>query len=77
LARLSLGNRRRIERLVFEDIPKLNHIFGALDIKKMRGYRDYYRIRIGSYRIGCKVEAENAIIFYRVKSRDEIYQVFP
>ena len=72
-----MGNRRRIERLVFEDIPKLNNIFGALDIKKMRGYRDYYRIRIGSHRIGCKVEAENAIIFYRVKSRDEIYQVFP
>jgi len=43
----------------------------------MRGYKDYYRIRVGNYRIGCKVDAENSIIFYRVKSRSDIYKVFP
>ncbi|CAD6490181.1 MAG: Toxin RelE3 [Candidatus Argoarchaeum ethanivorans] len=69
--------RERIEKLVFEEIPEFDNIFGTLDIKKMRGYRDYYRIRVGKYRIGCKVESENRIIFYRVKSRDDIYKVFP
>lgn len=77
LASLPLVYRERIEKLVFEEISELDDIFGALDIKKMRGYRDYYRIRVGNYRIGCKVEAENRIIFYRVKSRDAIYKVFP
>jgi len=77
LANLPSVYRERIEKLVFEEIPELNNIFGALDIQKMRGYRDYYRIRVGNYRIGCKVEAENRIIFYRVKSRDAIYKVFP
>jgi len=46
-------------------------------MKKMKGYRDYYRIRIGDYLIGCKVEKENKIIFYKVKSRSDIYKVFP
>ncbi|GAI76773.1 unnamed protein product, partial [marine sediment metagenome] len=39
LARIPLGYRKRIERLVFEEIPNLDNIFNALDIKKMRGYR--------------------------------------
>ena len=55
LANLPPVYRERIEKLVFEEIPELNNIVRALDIKEMRGYRDYYRIRVGDYRIGCKV----------------------
>jgi mRNA interferase RelE/StbE len=77
LAKLPPTYRERIEKLVFEEISELDNIFCVRDVKKMRGYRDYYRIRIGNYRIGCKVEAENRIVFYRVKSRDDIYKVFP
>jgi mRNA interferase RelE/StbE len=77
LASLPSDYREQIEKLVFEDIPQFDNIFGALDIKKMKGYKDYYRIRVGDYRIGCKLEKENRIIFYRVKSRSDIYKVFP
>jgi len=73
LANLPPVYRERIEKLVFEKIPKLDNISDARDIKKMRGYSDYYRIRVGDYRIGCKLEVENRIIFYRVKSRKDIY----
>ncbi len=77
LANLPPVYRERIEKLVFEEIPELDNIFDVGDIKKMRGYSDYYRIRVGDYRIGCKLEAENRVIFYRVKSRKDIYKVFP
>ncbi len=78
LANLPPTYRERIEKLVFEEIPGLDNIPNTLlDIKKMRGYSDYYRIRVGDYRIGCKLEAGNRIIFYRVKSREDIYKVFP
>jgi mRNA interferase RelE/StbE len=77
LATLASGYREQIEKLIFEDIPRFNSVFGVLGIKKMKGYKDYYRIRVGDYRIGCKVEKENKIIFYRVKSRSDIYKVFP
>lgn len=77
LAKLPKPYRQPIERLVFEEIPTLNDVFARLDIKKMKGYQDYYRIRVGDYRIGCRVEKGNEIVFYRVKSRADIYRVFP
>jgi mRNA interferase RelE/StbE len=52
-------------------------VFVKLDIKKMKGYQDYYRIRVGDYRIGRKVGKKSEITFYRIKSRADIYKVFP
>jgi len=77
LAKLPKHYREQIERLVFEEIPELNNMFATLDIKKMKGYQGYYRIRVGNYRIGFKVEQGNQIIFYRIKSRADIYKLFP
>ena len=77
LAKIKEPNRSRIEKLVFEKIPELDNLFTALDIKKIRGYSEYYRIRVGIYRIGCKLESGKRIIFYRVKSRNDIYKIFP
>jgi mRNA interferase RelE/StbE len=77
LAELPTIYRKKIERLVFEEIPSLKDITGKLGIKKMQGYENYYRIRIGSYRIGCEIQAGSKIIFYRVKNRKDIYKVFP
>jgi len=77
LAALPGRYRERIERLVFDEIPASDTLFQDFDIHKMRGFDNYYRIRIGQYRIGCKVISDNGIIFYRVKSRSEIYRVFP
>ena len=76
LAKLPSDYRRKVERIIFEDIPESNNIFQVLDVRKMRGYKDYYRIRMGDYRIGCNIEASK-IGFYRIKSRDDIYRVFP
>jgi len=77
LAALPKRYRSRIERLVFDEIPASGNIFSDFDVGKMNGYEQYYRIRIGQYRIGCKITDDNTIIFYRVKSREEIYRSFP
>lgn len=77
LAALPGRSRLRIERLVFDQIPASENIFHDFDIQKMRGYDKYYRIRTGQYRIGCTISSDGEIIFYRVKSREEIYRVFP
>jgi len=47
LTKLPLDYRKKVERIVFEDIPKSDNVFEVLDIKKMRGYKNYYRIRMG------------------------------
>ena len=77
LAKLPSRYKEKIEKLVFDEIPNLENIFNFIDIKRMRGYRNYYRIRVGNYRIGCKIEKDKRVIFYRVKSRKDIYRVFP
>lgn len=77
LASLPPNYRERVEKLVFEKIPKTNNDLSVLDIKKMSGYKNYYRIRVGKYRVGCKVENSNKITFYRVKLRSNIYKIFP
>jgi mRNA interferase RelE/StbE len=77
LAAIPKRHRSRIERLVFDQIPASENIFHDFDIQKMKAHENYYRIRTGQYRIGCKITSDTEIIFYRVKSREEIYRVFP
>ena len=44
--------------------------------KKLKGYKSYYRIKIGDYRIG--VEIENDVIdFILISHRKNIYNLFP
>ncbi|NLB00119.1 MAG: type II toxin-antitoxin system RelE/ParE family toxin [Methanomicrobiales archaeon] len=66
LAKIHPDHRRRVEVLVFERIPASKDIFNELDIRKIQGYRDYYRIRVGEYRIGCRIR-DGVLTFYRVK----------
>jgi len=56
-----------------ESAQNLNQI---VNLKKLRGYKQYYRIRIGNYRIGIKLEA-NTIFFVEVDHRKNIYRIFP
>ena len=45
-------------------------------VKKMKGETNYYRIRIGDYRIGLRADRDS-VIFIRVLHRKEIYKYFP
>jgi len=45
-------------------------------LKKLKGYKQYYRIRIGNYRIGIKIEADT-VIFVAIDHRKNIYRIFP
>ena len=46
------------------------------NLKKLSGYDMYYRIRVGDYRIGIKVEKE-VVYFVVVEHRKDIYRGFP
>jgi mRNA interferase RelE/StbE len=59
--------------------PELGDIrdFHEYRIKSLRGFRNYYRIRLGNYRIGFKRTKDGDIEFMRVKHRKDIYKHFP
>ncbi|MEM1552964.1 MAG: hypothetical protein QXH03_09910 [Candidatus Bathyarchaeia archaeon] len=37
-----------------------------LDVVKLRGYKNHYRLRVGKYRVLFELEAERKIIVYAV-----------
>jgi len=46
------------------------------NLKKLKGEGDYFRIRVGQYRIGLKLEQETVYLL-RFMSRKDIYKYFP
>lgn len=46
------------------------------NFKKLKGYKNAYRIKIGDYRIGVFVE-KDIVEFARIVHRKDIYRVFP
>ena len=58
-----------------EETKSLSNIRN-INIKKLKGYKDYYRIRLGNYRIGIKLEGDK-VIFVRILHRKDIYRYFP
>jgi len=45
-----------------------------LDIKKLRGYQRYYRIRLGDYRIRFELSADQTIVVYSISQREKAYE---
>ena len=76
LAKIPTKTRRRIEHLVFNEIPESKSITDIHKFEKLTGYQVFYKIRIGSYRIGVKIN-DNHLIFCRVLHRRDIYRYFP
>lgn len=47
------------------------------NVKKLSGYKNYYRYRIGDYRIGFEVLEDGTILLSRFLHRKDIYSRFP
>jgi len=59
--------------LILESTANLE---GVSNIKRLRGFQNTFRYRIGDYRIGFYYE-NNEIELVRVVKRNDIYKVFP
>lgn len=59
---------------VLEALKELEKGFsGRLDIKKLKGIKHHYRIRVGEYRILFVLNYENAYV-YDVSHRGNVYE---
>ncbi len=63
-------------KAVIEEVENAESLGYVSNLKKLKADGDYYRIRVGDYKIGITVD-ENAIIFVRVLQRKEVYRYFP
>lgn len=61
---------------VIEEIEAVDGLSDLTSIKKLKAEGNYYRIRLGDYRLGLSV-SEDTVVFVRVLHRKEIYRYFP
>jgi mRNA interferase RelE/StbE len=77
LSQLPKGIRAQAEDIVFREMLT-NNPFSLGYLEHMTGYRDKYKIRIGSYRIGVTIDKQkNLFVCQRIAHRKDIYRIFP
>jgi len=62
--------------IAFKQIPNLENIQDIGNLKKLSGFKDFYRIRYSDYRIGIIVRHDK-VVFLRVLHRKDVYKYFP
>jgi mRNA interferase RelE/StbE len=66
---------RRVKEAI-EAVEQADALANLPNIKKLRGTKSYFRLRIGDYRIGLALESET-VVFVRCLNRRDIYRYFP
>lgn len=61
---------------IIEKLQKVSHPSEINNVKKLKGFKSAYRIKMGDYRIGFLLE-NNLIKLSRIMNRKEIYRHFP
>lgn len=61
---------------VIEQVEAATKATDILNLKKLKGHKTAYRIRLGDYRIGVFIYRDT-VDFSRIVHRKDIYKVFP
>ncbi len=74
---LPSGIKEKVKEICLFIFPKIKNLTETdCDLKKIKGFEEYYRIRVGNHRIGFKKQGSE-VIFMRVLHRKDIYRYFP
>ena len=65
----------RIRDLI-EAVESADSLADIRNLKPLRGAKNYFRVRIGDYRLGLVVENQT-VTFVRFLHRKEVYRYFP
>ena len=73
-----LNDKRLAEEVknLFYIIEKAANLQEIPNVKKLKGFEEFYRIRIGKYRVGIRYK-NNEVTFIRILPRKDIYKFFP
>jgi mRNA interferase RelE/StbE len=67
--------KQRIEQIII-DIENASDFSQIINLKKLKGHKSAYRIRVGEYRLGFFFE-NREVIFACFLHRKDIYKYFP
>jgi mRNA interferase RelE/StbE len=63
-------------REVIEAVEKADSLTELPNLKKLKGGGNYFRVRVGDYRVGVALE-NDTVVFVRFLNRKDIYKHFP
>ncbi|MFN7676702.1 type II toxin-antitoxin system RelE/ParE family toxin [Flavobacterium sp.] len=74
----NLKNEDLLQKIqdTIDDVVRANSVLEISNIKKLSGFKVYYRIKIGDYRIGIE-KIGKQIKFLTFEHRKDIYKKFP
>jgi mRNA interferase RelE/StbE len=68
--------KKHVEKAIFQ--VEASPAIGLVpNIKKMKGFKTCFRIRVGNYRIGLELENSDTVRFLIIAHRKEVYKIFP
>ena len=76
LAKLPHAQRKKVEDFLFNEIDQYRELHDIPGIQKLKGFKNYYRIRFGTYRAGLRFE-NNVLSFERLLHRKDIFKFYP
>ena len=73
-----LRNKKLLKRIrdVIEAVEQAKSLNELPHLKKLKGEKNYYRLRIADHRIGLTLEGDT-VVFVRCLARKDIYKYFP
>lgn len=74
----AIKNQEVLKRVkeAIETIENANSLAELTSLKKLRGSKNYFRQRVGDYRLGLALE-EDTVVLVRFLNRKDIYKYFP
>jgi len=76
LDRLSEKSLKQRIKAVIAEVENAASLRDIANLKKLQGGQDYYRIRVGDYRIGLVCQ-QGKVTFVRCLHRRDIYRFLP
>lgn len=76
LSKLPSKERQKVEMLLFQEVENYTSPAQIPNFQKLKGYKNYFKIRFGDYRIGLKME-NDTLYFERILHRKDIYKFYP
>ncbi len=78
LAHLPPTIRSKVEEFVFQDLPQASNPYAEKGVEKLTGFRDYYKVRFGDYRLGLHIDKKTKTVeCCRILHRKDLYRHFP
>jgi mRNA interferase RelE/StbE len=74
--KLREGKVQRAVAAAISNVEQANSLDQIRALKRLSGHHEYFRIRVGDWRIGLRVE-NDLVTFVRCLNRREVYRFFP